>query len=408
MDLVIRNTRLRDRERAVEVGISGERVVAIGPSLGAADRTIDAAGGLTTPGFVNIHIHLDKVMSRDAVDEVSGSFDDAVTGTIELSRDYTVEGIVERAGPVVELAVGYGTTHLRAFADIGPTERLTALEALLDLKRRYADVIDIAVVPFPQAGIIAQPGTEVLLNEAIAAGADVVGGIPWIEWTDADARRHVEICFDIAQRTGRPLHFLADETDDGTSRTLESIAVTALRSGFDGGITVSHATAMASWNGAYADKVLRLARRAGLHFACNAHENLMLMGRFDAEPVRRGIPRVNEMRALDLNVCSAQDSVADLFYPFGRMNQLEVAWALGHAIRAQSRSDMDFLYDAVTENAARAAGLAGYGLREGARADLVVLDAPSVREAIRFMGPVRYTIRAGLITAQNGRVLRRA
>lgn len=408
MDLLIRNTRLRDREGIVEVGIEGERVVAIGASLGPAARTLDAGGGLTTPGFVNIHIHLDKVMSRDMVEEVSGSFDDAVSGTIDLSRGYTVEEIVERAGPVVELAVLHGTTHIRAFADVGPTEGLTALQALLQVKRDYADVIGMEVAPFPQAGIISQPGTEALLIEAMAEGADVVGGIPWIEWTHEDARRHTEICFEIAERAGRPLHFLADETDDGTSRSLESIAVTALRRGFDRGVTVSHATAMASWNGAYADRVLRLARRAGLHFACNAHENLMLMGRFDAQPVRRGTMRVNAMRAMGLNVCSAQDSVVDLFYPFGRMNQLEVAWALGHAIQAQSPADMDFLYDAVTENAARAAALADYGLAEGTRADLVVVGAPTVREAIRFMGPVRYTIRGGVVTAAEGRIQRRA
>ncbi len=408
MDLLIRNALLRGASSKVDIGIRGERIEWVRKKIsGRTGRVIDARGRLTTPAFVNAHTHLDKCMLGELKPNVSGTFDEAIRNTLYFRKRYTVEEILERAGPAVELAVQYGSTFLRLFADVGTVGKgNTPVKALLELKRRYADVVDIEVVAFPQEGITCDPGAEDLMREAMELGADVVGGIPWFEWTDEDARRHIDICFQLAEDYGTPLAFLLDDTDDSNSRTLEAVAVKVLKSGFRRPVTVSHAEAMASWNNSYADKVLRLCKRAGIHFSCNSHVNLMLNGRFDDEPIRRGIMRVREMLALGINILCSQDDVQDLYYPFGRMNQLEVAWFLGHAIQAQTPKDIDFLYDAVTVNAARAMGLKDYGVKEGCRADLVIIDQPSVRQAIRFMGPVLYTIRRGVVTWEGGRIVR--
>lgn len=408
MDLLIRNALPRGVDSTVDIGIADGKIERIRKKItGRAKRVIDARGRLTTPAFVNAHTHLDKCMLGEIKPNVSGTFDEAIRNTLYFRKTYTVQEIVGRAGPVVELAVRYGATFLRLFADVGTIGAgNTPVKGLLELKKRYADVIDIEVVAFPQEGIVCDPGTEDLMREALELGADVVGGIPWFEWTDEDARRHVDICFALAEEYGTPLAFLLDDTDDGNSRTLEAVAVKVLKSGFRRPVTVSHAEAMASWNNSYADKVLRLCKRAGIHFSCNSHINLMLNGRFDDQPIRRGIMRVREMLALGINILSSQDDVQDLYYPFGRMNQLEVAWFLGHAIQAQTPKDIEFLYDAVTVNAAKAVGLKSYGLKEGCCADLVIVDQPSVKQAIRFMGPVLYTVRRGAVTWDNGRLVR--
>ena len=336
----------------------------------------------------------------------SGSFDEAIENTLFFSRNYSVDDILKRAGPVVELAVRYGATFLRVFADVGAVEGLTPVQGLLELKGRYADVMDMEVVAFPQEGILCNPGTEELMREALELGADVVGGIPWFEWTDEDARRHVEMCFAWAEEFRCPLHFLLDDTDDAHARTLEAVAVRVLKSGFARPVTVSHAEAMVSWNNPHTAKLLRLTGQAGIHFSCNAHENLVLNGRFDAQPVLRGIMRVREMLALGINVLSSQDSVMDLCYPFGRMNQLDVAWALGHTIHAQTPTDVVFLFDAVTVNAARAMGLRDHDVAEGSPANLVIIDQRTELDVIRFMGPVRYTIRKGLVTWDGAAIVR--
>jgi cytosine deaminase len=408
MDLLIRNARLRGAKRQVDIAITGGVIERVAPRVrGPARRVIDAEGRLTTPSFVNAHVHLDKCMLGDLRPNISGTFDEAIRNTLYFRKRYTVQDIIGRAGPVVELAAQYGTTVIRTFGDVGPIGGLIPIQGLLALKKEYEDLMDIQVVAFPQEGILRAPGTEDLLREAMDLGADVAGGIPWYERTDEDARRHIDIVFEVAEEFGADIHMLVDDTDDGNSRTLEMLAGKALTSRFRRLVTISHGEAMASWNNSFADKVLRLVKEAGIHVSCNSHVNLMLNGRFDPQPIRRGIARVGEMRALGINVLSSQDDVADLYYPFGRMNQLEVAWCLGHAIMAQTPKDIEFLYDAITVNPAKALGLRDYGLAEGKRADLVILDAPSPKEAIRFMGPVLYTIRKGVVTAERGRVIRR-
>ncbi|MFQ5913250.1 MAG: amidohydrolase family protein [Nitrospinota bacterium] len=407
MDLLIRNALLRGAASTVDIAISGGRIERVRRRIsGRARRVIDARGGLTTPAFVNAHTHLDKCMLGELKPNVSGTFDEAIRNTLYFRKRYTVAEIAKRAAPVVDLAVRYGSTFLRLFADVGTIGGLTPVKGMLELKKRCADVIDIEVVAFPQEGIICDPGTEDLMRDALELGADVAGGIPWFERTDEDARAHIDVVFELAEEFRTPIHMLVDDTDDPNSRSLESLAVKVLKSGFRRPVTVSHAEAMASWNNSYADKVLRLCKQAGIHFSCNSHINLMLNGRFDKQPIRRGIMRVREMLALGINILSAQDDVMDLYYPFGRMNQLEVAWCLGHAIMAQTPRDIEFLYDAVTANAAKAMGLKNYGIAQGRRADLVVIDQPNVKEAIRFMGPILYTVRGGSVTWDKGRIVR--
>lgn len=345
-------------------------------------------------------------MTRDHAPHALGDFQEALRSTLTYSRRYSVDEIVDRAAPVVELAVQYGTTHVRAFADVGPVEGLIPVQAMLSLRERYRDIVTLEVTAFPQAGMAMHDGGPALLAEAMALGADVVGGIPWIEPTNDLARSHVDTCFDLANSLAKPLHFLVDETDDPDSRTLEMVIERALTTPIAAGVTVSHATSMASWSSEDAQRILRRAQQADLHFCCNAHENLMLMGGSDEEPARRGIMRVREMQALGINILSAQDSVVDPYYPFGRMNQLEVAWILGHAIRAQSVDDVEFLYDAISTNAARALQLSDYGCNVGDHANLVIIGQRSVRDAIRFMGPVIYTVKDGRITSDRGTIIR--
>jgi N-acyl-D-amino-acid deacylase len=52
--------------RRADVGIVGDRISEIGELSGTASRTIDASDRLVTPGFVDIHSHLDAQVAWDA------------------------------------------------------------------------------------------------------------------------------------------------------------------------------------------------------------------------------------------------------------------------------------------------------------------------------------------------------
>ena len=56
------------------------------------------------------------------------------------------------------------------------------------MRDEFRGIVDIQVVAFAQDGLVREPGAKRLMAEAMALGADVVGGIPWIEFTDEDAR----------------------------------------------------------------------------------------------------------------------------------------------------------------------------------------------------------------------------
>jgi cytosine deaminase len=397
MDLIIRRARVRGEAGLVDIGVTGERIEAVGASLpGRAPREIDAAGCLVTPGFVNLHLHADKSLLGEVMrPNQSGTLPEAIEITNDFKRAYDPEEVARRAARVLEAGVQHGTTFFRLFADVGTIGGLRAAQGLLLARERVRDLCRVQVVAFPQEGILRDPGAADLLEEAVREGCDVVGGLPWYEYTDADAREHIDICFAIARRHDLDVHVLADDTDDPNSRSLEYLAWKTMREGFQGRVAASHCGAMAAYNDVYAAKVIDMVATAGVTISVNAHINLVCSARLDREPRRRGIARVKEMLARGVNVISAQDDVNDPYYPFGKPDQLEVALMMAHTAQLTLPHELEQTLDMVTTNAARAARLADYGIAPGRRADLVVVDAPSVHEALRTQPPRRHVVKDG-------------
>lgn len=403
MDLLIRNARLRGRADLTDIAVTAGRVEALGRGLaalgrgpGAAAREIDAAGRLVSPGFVNLHLHADKSLLGEVMrPNASGTLPEAIEITNEFKRAYDPEEVARRAGRVLEEGVRNGTTFFRLFADVGTIGGLRAAQGLLLARERVRDLCRVEIVAFPQEGIVRDPGAADLLDEAIRQGCDVVGGLPWYEYTDADAREHIDICFALARRHDRDIHVLADDTDDPNSRSLEYLARQTMREGFHGRVTASHCGAMAAYNDVYAAKVIDMVATAGITISVNTHINLVCSARLDREPRRRGIARVKELLARGVNVVSSQDDVNDPYYPFGKPDQLEVALMMAHVAQLTLPHELEQVFDMVTVNAARAARLDDYGIEPGRRADLVVIDAPSVHEALRTQPPRSHVVKDG-------------
>jgi cytosine deaminase len=402
MHLLVRNARLRDRDHLVDILIEDGRIKAVDPDLGAsAPQTIDAAGDLVVPGFVNLHLHADKSLLGEVMrPNVSGTLPEAIEITNEFKRKYDPQEVARRAGRVIETGVKNGTTFFRLFADVGTIGGLRAAQGLLLAREKYKGYCDIQVVAFPQEGIARDPGAAELLDEAVKQGCDVIGGLPWYEYTDEEARQHIDICFDLAKRHDRDIHMLVDDTDDANSRSLEYLALKTMREGFHGRVAASHCGAMAGYNDVYAAKVIDMVATANITISVNAHINLVCSARLDREPRRRGIARVKELLARGVNVVSSQDDVDDPYYPFGKPDQLEVALMMAHTAQLTLPYELEQVLDMITVNAARAARLSDYGIAPGKRADLVVLGAPSVREALRLQPPRRHVIKTGFEVAR--------
>jgi cytosine deaminase len=393
-DILIRNAQLRgSQEKRRDIGIRAGRITAIATRIeGHSDAELDAEGGLVTESFVNPHLHLCKVYTLQMMDGATlvdyhgagmGKAMTAIEQAAKIKEQYDESWIVENVRKALSLAAVHGNTHIRALADVDGKARLEGVKGLVKAKREFAGVVDLQVVAFAQDGILREPKAEMLLRQSMDLGADVVGGIPWIEYTDSDMRRHVEIVFAIAQEYDADVSMLVDDAGDAGLRTLELMA----EQGWHGRALAHHARAMALYPKPYLQKLVALLRRAGIGVVTDPHTG----------PLHA---RVKELLAEKVLVCLGQDDISDAYYPYGRNNMLEVAFLASHLLWMTGRGQMEKLYDMITVDAARAMGLAEFGLKEGAAAHLVVLKAPNVLEAFRDHAKPRYVISHGSLVNQ--------
>jgi cytosine/creatinine deaminase len=396
-DLLIRNARLRrGADSPVDIAISGGVIRAVASNLDGRSATeVDAGGGLVTESFVNPHLHLDKVYTLAMLDDQAmqdyhsqdmGKAMTAIERAARVKEAYDEGRVLENVRRAVTLAARFGTTHLRAFADVDHKAQLKGVRALLKARDEWRGRVEIQVVAFPQDGVVREPGAADLVRQALELGADVVGGIPWIEYTESDAQAHVDAMFDLAVEFGRDVSMLVDDAGDAGLRTLEMMAVRAIRSGWQGRALAHHARAMALYPKPYFQKVAALLTSAGMGVVTDPHTG----------PLHA---RVGELLEEGVLVCLGQDDISDAYYPYGRNNQLEVAFLASHLLWMTTRAEMDRLYDMITVDAARAIGLRHHRLAVGAEANLVVLEAPDVLEALRDHAPPRYIISQGKLLA---------
>jgi cytosine deaminase len=392
MDLVIRNAMLRGREDAVDVGVSGGVITSVAPGIGERGATeIDAGGMLVSESFANPHLHLCKVWTLDRMDEAAlADYHGAAMGkamtAIELAArvkaEYDRSWIVPNVRRAVALAALHGNTHIRAFADVDPQAGLEGVASLIQVREEYRGVVDLQVVAFAQDGLAREPGAFELLREAMAAGADVVGGIPWIEYSDADMQDHVDRVFDLAVEFDKPVSMLVDDAGDPGLRTLEMMALKAIEAGWEGRVLAHHARAMSMYPTPYLQKVAALLLRAKIGVVTDPHTG----------PLHA---RVRELLDEGVLVCLGQDDISDAYYPYGRNNMLEVAFLASHLLWMTTAADMERLYTMIAADAGRAMGV-DLRVEVGAPAHLVVLDQPTVREALRHHGPPAHVISHGV------------
>src|SRR5579872_6925261 len=178
-DLIVRNATLPDGRKGQDVAISGGRIAAIEPGITAeAGRMIDARGYLLGPPFVDCHFHLDATLSLGLPRlNLSGTLLEGIALWGELKPHLTHEAVAERALSYCDLAVSQGLLAIRSHVDVCD-DRLIAVEALIDVKKKVKPYLELQLVAFPQDGYFRSPSAAQNLKRALDLGVDVVGGIP--------------------------------------------------------------------------------------------------------------------------------------------------------------------------------------------------------------------------------------
>lgn len=401
LDLLIRDVSLPDGRAGLDIACKDGLIVAVERGIEAeAGRVIDAGGRLVSPPFVDPHFHMDATLSlgRPRMN-ASGTLLEGIALWGELKPLQTAEEIAQRALRYCDLAVAMGIGAIRSHVDVCDDE-LKGVEALLHVREQVRPYLDLQLVAFPQDGVFRDPSAMENLTRALDRGVDIVGGIPHFERTMAEGARSVTALCEIAAERGLRVDMHCDESDDPMSRHVETLAFETRRLGMQGRVTGSHLTSMHSMDDYYVSKLIPLIAEAGVSAVPNPLINIMLQGRHDGYPKRRGLTRVRELRDAGVTVGFGADCVMDPWYSLGRADMLDVA-AMGlHVGQLASREDMAWCFDAVTANSARIMGLEGYGLEPGAAANLVLLQAADPIEAIRLRATRLAVVRGGKVIAE--------
>jgi len=392
-DILIKNAKTRSaRDKLVNITIKDGKIQSIGDNITEdAIRTIDAQGKLVTESFVNGHLHLCKVYTLKKVGQEAlvtyqgGGMGKAMTAidlASKVKEQYDEKWIIENVRTALKLAIKYGNTHIRALADTDTKAKLEGVKALLRAREEFKDSVELQIVAFPQDGIVKDPGAESYVRQAMALGADVVGGIPWIEYTDAHCQQHIDAMFDLATEFDKDVSMLIDDAGDAGLRTLEMLAVKTIKEGWEGRVLVHHARAMQLYPEPYFEKILALLKQARIGVVSDPQTG----------PLHA---RVRDLYDYGIAVSLGQDDISDAYYPYGRNNMLEVAFLASHLLWMTTYAEMEILYDLITTHAARAMAIAGFDMQAGNRANLVVLDAEEVCEALTYHAAPLHVIKDG-------------
>ena len=405
IDLLVTNAKLHGKKELVQIACKEGKIIEVAPKIDSlakqtAKQTIDAAGYFVTPPFIDSHVHLDGTLSMGTPRlNQSGTLLEGIEIWGELKPLLTPETVKARAKKLLHWSIAKGNLIIRSHVDT-TDESLMAVDVLLELRREMKDYIDLQLVAFPQDGVLRSKNGMKLLTSALDKGVDVVGGIPHFERTMSDGKESIRLLCELAKKRGLMVDMHCDESDDPHSRHIETLAFETQRLGLAGRVAGSHLTSMHSMDNYYVSKLLPLMAEAKINCVCNPLVNMIIQGRHDTYPKRRGLMRVPELMDAGINVSLGHDDVMDPWYPMGTHDMLEVAHMGVHALHMTGVDQQAALFDAITTNGATTLNLEDYGLTPGCNADMVILQASSKQECIRLRPPRLFVIRKGKVISR--------
>lgn len=386
--LLIRNVRPAGGA-ATDVLIRDGRIAAIGAGAAGADVTFDAGGRLMIPGLVEAHTHLDK--SFWGMGWHKHTAGPALIDKIETERRNRREFGIDanrQSGRLVAQMVKLGTTHIRSHVDVDTEVGLAGIEGVMAMRERLKDVIDVEIVAFAQSGMLIRPGTLELLDQAMAMGADVVGGLDPCT-LDRDPKGHLDAIFGLAEKYGRPLDIHLHERGEVGAFSMELIIERTRALGMQGKVAISHAFCLGMPD---ADYVRRLMEDL-------AKERIALV---TTAPAASPAPSVMACIKAGVVISGGSDGVRDSWNPYGMGDMLERATLVGLRNNFRRDEEMELALDTCTYAGAKTMGIADYGLDVGCIADLVILPGETICEVIVERPADRTVVKRGKIVARHG------
>ena len=393
------NVKLKGKSTLVQILTDNNIIVEISPFIETPSTIpeIDLKGFLVSPPYVEPHIHLDYVFTaqKDNFQNKTATLFEGIQCWSESKISLTISEIKSRALKALKQQILYGVQYVRTHIDI-TDPNFTALKALLEIKEELKNIVTIQIVAFPQEGIYSYKNGDKLLEEALKMGADCVGGIPHYELARELGEKSIHKIVELATKYNKLIDVHCDETDDSQSRFLELLNALVYLEGIGKYTTASHTCSFGSADNSYAFRLMQQLKKSNINFVSCPTENIYLQGRQDTYPKRRGLTRVKELYRAGINVCFAQDSILDPWYPLGNGNLMNILDHGIHISQLMTTNDINNALDLITINGAKALNIDdSYGIKCGNNANFIVLDAKNEFDAICNRASVIASIRNG-------------
>jgi cytosine deaminase len=395
---VLRSGAKRPQLLDVAVGADG-RIAAVAPTMTGvtADSVVDLRDKLVVPGLVDAHQHLDKSRTRRLVENPTATLEGASAAYRSFAAAATREDIIARAERTLDICLGHGTVAIRSHTNIESESGVRGIEAMVELRERCCERMTLQVVAHLTSDAPRKlDAARQWLAAAIAAGADVIGGVP--QYAD-EPFAFLDLLFEFAERSGLPLDMHIDEHLDARRLLFDAVIERTRAHGMQGRVTASHCCALSAAAPQEAKRIVAGLAEAGIAVVTLPAANLFLQDR-DAERLpARGLTRVRELLAAGVPVAAASDNIQDPFVPIGSGDLLEVArWTLtaGHL----GLADLPGAFEMISASPASIIGLGtDWGIQTGARADLLITDCDDIDDLVATGARNRAVLVAGRLVA---------
>lgn len=399
-DLVIRNVRIEDNGALSDIAVRGGRIASLAPNLACEGvDDVDGKGAFAFAGFVDSHVHLDKACILDRCRICEGTLAEAVRETARAKAGFDETDVYARAAHVVERAISHGTVRMRTFVEIDPRAGFRSFDAIRRIKADYAFAVDIEICAFAQDGLTNERETFDLLDAALANGADLVGGCPYM---DPDPAGHVDLVFDLAVKHDVAVDFHLDFDLDPAHTDLPAVITATRRHGWQGRVAIGHVTNLSAMT---EDRVMAIAgmlAENGIALTVLPATDLFLNGRGHDRLVPRGVAPAHVMAARGVVTSIATNNVLNPFTPYGDASLVRMANLYANVMQISRDDDVMRVFEMVGQSAARQLG-AAHGLSVGADATIVLVETSGPKAAVREVARVVAGWKNGRKSFDNGR-----
>lgn len=371
---------------ATDLHIVDGRFVADAPETA---ETIDCGGCILIPGLVEAHTHLDKSLLGLPWyrNEVGPRLIDKINNEREVKVSLGLDPQVQSERHAI-LAMSHGCTHIRSHVDVDTHHGLAGVEGVMATREKLAGMIDIEIVAFPQSGMMTRPGTLELMDEALALGADLVGGIDPCGM-EHDPKGHLDTVFALAEKHGKPIDIHLHERDALGWFSMEEIIDRTVALGMQGKVSISHAFCLGAVDRGYVTGLHEKLAENRIHILTTA-------------PASAPVPAVKELKKYGILTGAGCDGIRDTWGPYGNSDMLEKAMQIGMRNNLRRDDEMELALDICTFGGAAILGVNDYGLDIDCRADCVLVDGETLAEAIVTHAPRKLALKGGKVIARDG------